>query len=382
MDTLASALMKKSPYIPFLQVFSPLYWSICFVSFFLSAGRSFADAAETAYPPGLYAEITTAKGVMVVQLEYEKCPLTVTNFVGLAEGLLKSNRPEGSPFYDGLTFHRVIPNFMIQGGCPQGNGRGGPGYSFPDEIDPSLKHDGPGILSMANAGPGTNGSQFFITHTATPWLNGKHTVFGRVIKGQEVVDTIAGGDAIESIRILRLGEKAEAFEVTQAQFDKRLKATEIRRVMAARDQEAAVEALIKQRWPKAKTTDSGLKYLVTQEGVNGEKPSKGDSVKAHYTGRLLEDKEKLQVFDSSVERGKPLEFPVGMGRVIPGWDEAFLDMAKGEKRTLIIPPHLAYGRQGFPPVIPSNATLVFDVDLIDFSPQVPPQLSSKPQSED
>lgn len=170
--------------------------------------------------PGLYAEFDTTKGTIVCALEYEKTPLTVANVVGLAEGVIANTaRPSGEPFYDGLTFHRVIANFMIQGGCPEGSGRGGPGYRFRDEVDTGLKHSGPGILSMANAGPGTNGSQFFITHVATPHLDGRHTVFGRVVEGQDVVDAIRQGDAINAIRIHRVGDEARQFTVDQARFD-------------------------------------------------------------------------------------------------------------------------------------------------------------------
>lgn len=171
---------------------------------------------------GLYAKLSTSKGEILIKLELEKTPLTVANFVGLAEGTKDSNRGKGVRFYDGLTFHRVIPNFMIQGGDPSGNGNGGPGYAFPDEIDPTLKHDVPGILSMANAGPGTNGSQFFITHTKTPWLDGKHTVFGRVIEGQDIVNAIRQGDTIKNITIIRIGSTAKVFKADQASFDKLL----------------------------------------------------------------------------------------------------------------------------------------------------------------
>lgn len=172
----------------------------------------------------MQAIITTDKGVIKITLEAERCPLTVCNFVGLAEGKIKHSRGEGVPFYDGLTFHRVIPDFMIQGGCPQGSGTGGPGYKFPDEFHPELKHTGPGVLSMANAGPGTNGSQFFITHVETAWLDGKHTVFGNVTEGQDVVDSIAGGDKLVKVEIVRETEADQAFAADQAHFDQLLAA--------------------------------------------------------------------------------------------------------------------------------------------------------------
>ncbi len=178
-----------------------------------------ADRGAENLEPGLYARFATARGDILCRLEYEKCPATVTSFVGLAEGTIRSNQPPGKRFYDGLTFHRVIADFMIQGGCPEGSGRGGPGYRFGDEIDPSLRHDRPGMLSMANAGPGTNGSQFFITHTKTPWLDGKHAVFGHVVEGQDVVDKVQGGDALNRVEILRIGTDAEAFQPDQAAFD-------------------------------------------------------------------------------------------------------------------------------------------------------------------
>jgi peptidylprolyl isomerase len=169
----------------------------------------------------------TSKGTILLQLELEKTPLTVANFVGLTEGTKfyaknpgESPKEQGKPFYDGLTFHRVIPDFMIQGGDPQGNGTGGPGYKFRNEIDPTLKHDRAGILSMANAGPDTNGSQFFITHKETPWLDGKHTVFGHVVEGQDIVNKIQKGDTIKTVKILRIGEKAKAFKGNEADFEK------------------------------------------------------------------------------------------------------------------------------------------------------------------
>lgn len=314
---------------------------------------------------GLYAKITTAKGDILLRLHYNKTPLTVINFVGLAEGTLNlggSGKPTGTKFYNGLTFHRVIANFMIQGGCPLGTGTGGPGYTFPDEFDPSLRHDGPGVLSMANAGPGTNGSQFFITHVATPHLDDKHTVFGRVIEGQEVVNKIDKGDVIKEITIIRVGKEAESFKTDQAAFNAALAAIKERESAAVKTQQEKIKKMIKEQWPKAVQTNSGMYYQVEQKG-EGKPPAAGTMIKAHYTGRLLLGNRK---FDSSYDRGEPIAFPVGAGRVIRGWDEALSQMTKGEKRTLIIPPELAYGERGAGGVIPPNAWLVFDVELVSF----------------
>lgn len=320
--------------------------------------------AETKLKDGLYAKFDTAKGEIICLLEFEKTPLTVANFVGLAEGTKElggGSGKQGTKFYDGLTFHRVIPDFMVQGGCPLGTGTGGPGYTFPDEIDPTLKHTSPGILSMANAGPGTNGSQFFITHVATPWLDGKHTVFGHVISGQEIVDKIAGNDKLNAIEIIRVGAKAEAFKSDQAAFDELLNSMESRAQEKGKAaQEDSLKA-IKKQFPDAITTTSGLQYVVVAEGSGDATPAKGTMVKAHYTGKLLDGTK----FDSSYDRGQPIDFPVGEGRVIKGWDEAFLSMKKGEKRVLIIPSDLGYGPSGRGP-IPPNATMVFDVELVDF----------------
>ncbi len=318
--------------------------------------------AAASLAEGLYAQFLTTRGEIVARLEFEKTPLTVANFVGLAEGAKRSNRGAGVRFYDGLAFHRVIPDFMIQGGDPQGNGMGGPGYDFPDEFTPSLRHARPGVLSMANAGPGTNGSQFFITHVATPWLDGKHTVFGQVVSGQEVVNAIVQGDRIDSLTILRVGEPAKAFQNDQAAFDSLLAGHQDRLQAQERAASEGQRAIIEQNWPQAITTPSGLKYLLTKEGEGEATPRPGDTLTVHYTGTLLEGAK----FDSSRDRGTPFRFPVGRGRVIRGWDEAFLGMRRGEQRTLIIPPDLAYGVRGAGGVIPPNATLIFEVELIDF----------------
>ncbi len=307
--------------------------------------------------PGMYAHFETSHGAIVCQLEYEKAPMTVCNFVGLAEGRIKNSaRPEGQPFYDGLTFHRVIADFMVQGGCPDGTGRGGPGYRFEDEVNTGLAHSGPGILSMANAGPGTNGSQFFITHVATPWLDGKHTVFGRVVEGQDVIHAIRQGDAIKQVTIRRVGAAAEAFACDQAAFERLRKEAGRRPASPA----AGSEALVEKQFPKAARTASGLRHIIEAPG-EGPKPARGATVGVHYTGRLMNG----QVFDSSRTRGEPIRFPLGRGRVIPGWDEGIALLSKGGKATLIIPPDLAYGADGVPGAIPPNAWLVFDVELVE-----------------
>ena len=296
---------------------------------------------------GIYAQIHTAKGDILLRLTYEKTPATVANFVALAEGKMKNSaKPIGVPFYDGLKFHRVIADFMIQGGCPQGTGTGTPGYRFDDEFHPDLKHDRPGILSMANAGANTNGSQFFITHRPTPHLDNKHTVFGYVVEGQKVVDTISQNDKIESVKIIRVGKKAEEWDALAA-FEK---------FNAEKRKQQEALAQLTEGFEK---TASGLYYKITEKG-NGKKPKKGDQVAVHYTGMLLDGK----VFDSSLYRGQPLNFAVGIGQVIEGWDEGILLLNEGDKARLVIPSDLAYGSQGAGGVIPPNAALVFDVELV------------------
>ena len=191
---------------------------------------------------GIYAKITTEKGEILGQLTYKQTPGTVGNFVALAEGTLENDaKPQGTPYYDGLTFHRVIPDFMVQGGDPDGTGSGGPGYKFDDEFHPELTHDKPGVFSMANAGPGTNGSQFFITHIATDWLNNKHTVFGNVIEGQDVVDSIAQGDTMQ-IEIVRVGEEAKNWNAVEV-FRQFTGSRAAREEAAKKSQESAMAEL-------------------------------------------------------------------------------------------------------------------------------------------
>ncbi len=310
---------------------------------------------------GLYAQFDTTRGKITVRLFYKQVPLTVINFAGLAQGTIDSNQKPGKKYYDGLVFHRVIKDFMIQGGDPTGTGRGGPGYQFADEFVAELKHDSSGVLSMANAGPNTNGSQFFITHKATPWLDNKHTVFGKVIQGMDVVNKIEKGDKIITLKIIRIGKEAEAFKTDKISFDTALNNIKEQKNMEQKETMAKFETKMKKQYPDALTTESGLMYVLKKDGT-GENPAKGASVKVHYTGKFLDGK----VFDSSVERGNPIEFSVGAGQVIKGWDEAIITMKKGEKRVLLIPYWLAYGEQGYPGAIPPKSDLIFDVELIDF----------------
>ena len=305
---------------------------------------------------GIYAKFTTDKGEIVIKLTHDKTPGTVGNFVALAEGNLENSaRPQGKPYYDGLKFHRVIPDFMIQGGDPNGTGTGGPGYNFDDEFHPDLKHDAPGVLSMANAGKGTNGSQFFITHVATPWLDNNHTVFGHVIEGQEVVDTIAQDDKMSTVEIIRIGEEAKKWNAVE-QFRLFMGAKEQREAAAKKAQDELLTSISE----GFEVTESGLRYQIIQKG-NGAKAEAGKQVSVHYKGMFPDGTE----FDNSYKRGNPIEFPVGMGNVIAGWDEGIQLLEIGDKARFVIPSHLAYGERGAGGVIPPNATLVFDVELMD-----------------
>ncbi|MBZ9786180.1 peptidylprolyl isomerase [Psychroflexus sp. CAK57W] len=305
---------------------------------------------------GIYAHFNTEKGKITVQLTFDKTPGTVGNFIGLAEGKIENSAKDlGTPYYDGLIFHRVIDNFMIQGGDPNGTGTGGPGYQFDDEIHSDLKHNQPGVLSMANAGAGTNGSQFFITHEPTPWLDGKHTVFGYVVEGQDVVDSIEMKDNLTSVEIERVGDEAKAFDAVKS-FEK------FNSSKAEREAELKAEAAKKldEISKGFKETKSGLRYQIINEG-SGPKPNKGQTVSVHYKGSLVDG----TVFDSSYKRKQPIEFPVGAGHVIEGWDEGLLLLNQGTKAQFVIPPHLAYGDREVGGVIPANSILIFDLELVD-----------------
>ena len=307
---------------------------------------------------GLYADIETSKGNIVLQLYFEQVPTTVSNFVALAEGNhpIVDEQHSGKPYYNGLKFHRVIENFMIQGGDPTGTGSGGPGYQFDDEFSSDLTHDGPGILSMANSGPGTNGSQFFITHVETPWLDGKHSIFGKVSSGLDIVDSVEQEDIIKNINIVRVGEDANNFDAPNI-FENYLNnksEVDVKKVEA--EQEA-----IKDITKGMKETESGIKYKISKKGT-GDNAKTNDLLSVHYSLQLIDGSE----IDSSFTRDAPIEFTCGVGQVIKGWDEAMQLLNKGSKARLVIPSELGYGSMGAGNgVIPPNATLIFDVELVD-----------------
>lgn len=349
-----------------------------------------APAAKTATkvtPPtnpndGIFATISTTKGDIVLSLEYVKTPVTVANFISLAEGNnpnVKVEKLKGKPFYDGLKFHRVINDFMIQGGDPDGNGSGGPGYSFKDEFVEELKFEKGGVLAMANSGPATNGSQFFITHKETPWLNGKHTIFGHVVSGMDNVNKIVQDDIMTKITITRKGEAAKKFNAVKVLADdekkQEAKKTESQKVVT---EKAAYFAATK---AKATTTASGLKYVITKKGT-GVKGAEGSNIYFHYAGYF----ENGNLFDSSIasvakaygkydanrdaQKGYQA-FPFAVGKkdgMIPGFIEALDMMTDGEKAIFFLPSNLAYGEKGAGGVIPPNSTLVFEIETYQKQP--------------
>lgn len=347
---------------------------------------------------GVFADIQTTKGDIVVKLEYEKTPVTVANFVSLAEGknTFVDEKYKDKRYYDGIIFHRVIKDFMIQGGDPDGAGSGNPGYKFMDEINDSLVHDKKGILSMANAGPATNGSQFFITHKETPFLNGRHTVFGEVVEGLNIVDSIANVETGErdkpkvdvvmnKVEIIRNGKEAKNFDAVAVMTDyfakegERLAALEkekAEKAAMAEKAKAELAAALPSEKQKATSLPTGLQILVTNEG-SVEKPKVGQNILVKYAGYLsdgtLFDTNYTDVADkygkleeiTSMHRGdmSPLNIPYSPDMpMIAGFKEALLNMKIGDKVRVFIPPHLGYGEQGSGP-IPPNADLVFDLEI-------------------
>lgn len=339
--------------------------------------------AETKLGDGMYAEITTNKGIIICQLEYQKTPLTVANFVSLAEGKneMVSAQYKGKPYYDGLKWHRVIKNppFMIQGGDPNGDGTGGPGYKFADEIT-DLKHDKGGILSMANAGKGTNGSQFFITHVPTPHLDGLHTVFGHVVEGMDVVNNIEQGDMIQTVKILRIGKDAKKFDAPKVfkEYYEKIAAEQKKKDEAMNKVKTDQAAYFSKEKASGTKTESGLVYKFLKKSGNA-KPADGTEVRIAYSGFLengtmfdSSDPELAKKFDKYIPQkdaaGAYAPFPFKTGAkagMIPGFLEGLGLMVPGDKAILFIPGHLGYGEMGAPRAgIGPNANLIFEVEML------------------
>lgn len=368
-------------------------------SFFVSLVALFfsCNNAPTATPPvklgdGLYAEIETNKGKIVLQLEFQKTPLTVANFVALAEGKqdFVSAEYKGKLFYDGLKWHRVIKDFMIQGGDPKGDGSGGPGYKFADEIDPTLKHDKPGTLSMANAGKGTNGSQFFITHVPTPHLDGIHTVFGHVIEGQDVVNAIEQNDQIKTVKIIRVGKDAKKFDAPKVfkETYEKIAAQQKKEADAIAKNKADKVAYFADIKKTAVKTASGLQYMIVKKGT-GKKPADGSQVFLSYsgfldngTGTLFDsgDTNVAKAFGNYIPQKDaagyygPIPFTVGTKTgLIPGFIEGVEQMSLGDKIVVFIPGHIGYAERGNPRAgIGPNANLVFELEMTETKPVVTP----------
>ena len=350
---------------------------------FVSCQNDYPDLED-----GIYAEFKTNKGTFIAKLYHEDTPLTVSNFVDLAEGNneMVDSVYKGKKFYNGISFHRIIKDFMIQGGDPMGTGSGSPGYTFPDEFVDSLKHTKKGLLSMANSGPATNGSQFFITLKETPWLDGKHTIFGEIVLGNALVDSIGivetskPGDkpvspiTINELNILRVGNiKLASFKDAMEIVEEKVKEEQAATLKVAGETAERLAAQIE----KAEELPSGLKIIYTQKG-DGVKPAEGSKILMNYAGYL----QNGTLFDSNLEevakkygvydhrRGDgggyaptPSDYSKD-ARLIPGFREGLLAMSVGDKVTIYIPAHLAYGERGIPNVIPSNSDLIFELELV------------------
>ncbi len=330
------------------------------------------------YPEGFYAELVTNKGTIVLQLDHEKTPLTVANFVGLAEGTIANQAyPEGTPYFDGSVFHRVVPGHVIQAGAPAKESINSPGYTIPNEIHSELSHGQAGVLGMANGGPHTNGSQFYITLGDRSYLDGDYTVFGRVWEGMEVVNTIVQDDIIQKIRIIRVGKSARAFRTDNESFQTLVIKTQ-ENVKAEAEEKARMEAsYIRIHWPEAATTPDDWKQVIVQAG-QGRPAAQGVVLQVLYTGHKLNGDK----FYSSADTGKPgrqppahpFPYTIGESRINPGIAQALREMKKGEKRVLILPAEHAYGTSGFYAkdipgqerfVISPNTTLIYEIELLE-----------------
>ncbi|WP_308990489.1 peptidylprolyl isomerase [Mariniflexile litorale] len=340
---------------------------------------------------GIYAEFVTTKGIMVAKLAYDKTPITVANFVSLAEGTntMVDSAFREKDFYNGLIFHRVMDKFMIQGGDPTGTGSGGPGYLFMDEFHPDLKHDKPGILSMANSGPKTNGSQFFITEVPKPHLDNVHSIFGELVIGLDIQDSISNVKTgpgnkpiedvvIEELNIIRKGKSAKNFDAQDVFVNHFAKAEKLEKEKIAK-----AEALLKdtkKRFTKqqeqATTLASGLKYIVTKKGT-GKDLKETSKVLTNYSlyledGKIL-DTNQLDIAEifgivnnhrKEANQYQPIVADLSPNaQMIAGFKEGLQQLREGDKATLFIPYHLGYGETGNRS-IPPRTNLIFEVEVL------------------
>ena len=303
---------------------------------------------------GIYAYLQTNKGIIIVELAYKKAPLTVINFIALSEGTKKSNKDIGVPFYDDLSFHRVIDDFMIQGGDPKGDGTGGPGYRFADEFT-DLMHDKPGVLSMANSGPATNGSQFFITHVPTPWLDGKHTVFGHVVEGMDVVNSIQKDDTLETVKIERIGDDANNFIANEGSFNDLLAKANEGVIAQQALRQIDFEDFASSTYPDAIKNDLGYFTRINKKGdgnlvTNGQVVSVDVALKAN-SGQIMR------------APGSPITLTLGSGEIIRIIEENTQTMSIGEERTIIATYEYVFG-DAPSGNIPQDSFIIFELILI------------------
>jgi cyclophilin family peptidyl-prolyl cis-trans isomerase len=337
--------------------------------------RLWGQPKPTPLPDGLYAELVTNKGVIVLRLEFEKTPMTVANFVGLAEGTIANKAlPLGRPYFDGSVFHRVVPGHVIQAGKPGGTTLDGPGYEIPNEIVPGLGHGRAGMLGMANSGPHTAGSQFYITLGDRSYLDGDYTVFGEVESGLDVVNSIVQGDVIEKAAMMRIGAKAQGFKSDNATFERLVNETKARVTKLEQEKKDREARLIKERWPQAVTLKPGLQYLTMREGT-GEPAASGAKITVRFSGQTLGGKRFVSGTDGKPGFGDtpaPFTVIVGTPTIAPGIDAVLALMKPGEKRLVILSPEFGYGRSGFygksEPgkkrfVISPNTSLVYEVEI-------------------
>jgi len=345
---------------------APLWLLIVAIAALLGGGRSCLAADQDSSPPGdgLYAELLTDEGAILIELFAEQTPIAAINFVGLATGGLPPDWSSPQPFYTDMPFFRVVPGKLAVTGCPEGDGSGGPGYTIPDEIDPERRFDRPGRVAMANGAPDGGGSQFFITMTPLPHLDGRHTIFGQVVSGMAVVRRIGRGDRLRRVRIIRRGKAAKRFAGTGSALRRAISEHQKALRQAADRRRQRKAEFIRRYYPHAKRTDAGYWYEVLDPG-HGSLARPGDLVTLHYTARIVGSE---RVLDSTRRRGRPVRFPLGGGRVIQGLELAAARMRPGAHWRLILPPELAFGQEGMGEEVPPGSYLAFDLKLVQVEP--------------